>query len=217
MRYPLLIGVVIASLPLMSLSALTGPSAVARASKAGAMSSNPVTPISELYKALTRIEGEGGSTPFADRARLLAPAIDQAFNIPAILHTSIGPRYASIPGDQQQELERVFRQFTIARYVSNFTADSGDTLKVMPQARKSPYGSDEIVQTQLISKGGTTTKLDYVMRQFAQGWKVVDVLLDGHISQVAVQRSDFASTVETGDAKPLIERLKKKIRSFSSS
>ena len=207
MRHTHLIGAVLASLFALTVSG----------SRAQASSSNPVTPISELYKALTTIENQGSSTPFAERARVVAPVIDQTFNIPAILHTSIGPRYASIPGPQQQELEQVFRQFTIARYVSNFTSDTGDTLKVMPQPRKSPYGSDEIVQTQLISKGGTITKLDYVMQQFPQGWQAVDVLLGGHISQVAVQRSDFASTVESGDAKPLIERLKKKIRSFSNS
>ena len=87
----------------------------------------------------------------------------------------------------------------------------------MPAARPSPYGSDQIVQTQLVSTSGTITTIDYVMRQFPQGWQAVDVLLDGHISQVAVQRSDFGSTVTTGNATPLIESLKKKIRSFSES
>ena len=218
MRTHLLIGAVVASLPLVTLPACTVWAAATASAGLQQAASGPVAPISGLYAALTKLEGAGGSTPFDQRAHMLAPAIDHAFDIPTILRTSIGLRYASIPGAQQQELEHVFRQFTIARYVSNFTSDSGDTLKVMPQARKSPYGSEEIVLTQLVSKGGTTaTKLDYVMRHFPDGWKAVDVLLDGHISQVAVQRSDFASLVAPGDAEPLIKKLKKKIQSFSNS
>ncbi len=176
----------------------------------------PVAPVAALYAALTTIEKQG-SVPFAQRAQTLAPTIDRAFNMPTILQTSVGLRYRSIPDSQKQQLEAVFRQFTIARYVSNFASDAGDTLKVLPNPRASPYGGDQIVQTQLISPSGGVTKLDYVMRQFPQGWQAVDVLLDGHISQVAVQRSDFGSTVATGDANPLIESLKKKIHNFSET
>ena len=39
----------------------------------------------------------------------------------------------------------------------------------------------------------TPTPLDYVMRQGEKGRRAVDVLLDGSISRVAVQRSDFRS------------------------
>ena len=176
-----------------------------------------VAPVSALYVALTTLQTQGSAVPFEQRAQRLAPAVDQAFNLPMILQTSVGLRFRSLPDVQKQQLAQVFRQFTIARYVSNFAANSGDTLKVLPNPRPSPYGSDQIVQTQIVSSSGSVTKLDYVMRQFPQGWQAVDVLVDGHISQVAVQRSDFGSTVSTGDASPLIESLKKKIRSFSET
>ena len=53
------------------------------------------------------------------------------------------------------------------------------------------------------------------MRNEAAGWKVVDVLLDGTISRVAVQRSDFASLVTSGNASPLINSLKSKVSTLS--
>lgn len=180
-------------------------------------STGPVAPISALYNALTKIEKTADQIPFEQRAQTLSPAVDRAFNIPTILQTSIGLRYRTFPDAQKQQLEQVFRQFTIARYVSNFSTGSGDTLTVLPQARPSPVGSDQIVQTRITSASGTVTKVDYLMRQFPQGWQAVDVLLDGHISQAGVQRSDFGSTVTTGDANPLIESLKKKIQSFSET
>jgi len=179
--------------------------------------SSPVAPIESLYAALTRMEKAGSSVPFEQRLSTLTPAVDQAFDLPTVLRTSVGLRYNSLPTDQKQKLLDVFREFTVARYVSNFTNNSQDVLQVQPTARPSPYGSDQIVQTTIGSPSGSVTKVDYVMRRTPQGWRAVDVLLDGHISQVAVQRSDFGSTVATGDATPLIESLKKKIQSFSET
>lgn len=177
----------------------------------------PVAPIQSLYSALARIQRQGGSVPFEQRAAGLAPSVEQAFDLPTVLRTSVGLRYASLPDAQKQQLLQVFRDFTVARYVSNFTSDADDTLQVQPVARPSPYGTDQIVQTTIGSSSGSPTKVDYVMRRTSQGWRAIDVLLDGHISQVAVQRSDFGSTLTTGDATPLIDSLKKKIQSFSET
>ena len=211
MRSVLFFGAVMLAAPATILPAIVAPAMAETQQAAG-----PAAPISALYAALSSIEKQGSSTPFAQRSQFLAPAVDRAFNLQTVLKSSVGLRYATLPEAQKQQLQQVFRQFTIARYVSNFGSDD-DTLKVLPNPRRSPYGSDQIVQTQLVSSSGTVTKVDYVMRQFPQGWQAVDVLLDGHISQVAVQRSDFGSTVTTGDATSLIESLKKKIRSFSET
>ncbi|WP_428376642.1 ABC transporter substrate-binding protein [Lichenicoccus sp.] len=190
-------------------------SVVAPGRAAAQADTGAAAPIQRLYAALGQTE-QHGSEPFARRSQELAPAVDQALSIPTILQSSVGLRYRALPADQKQQLVQAFRDFTIARYVSNFSGN-GDTFTVVPGTRPSPYGSDRIVQTRLSSAGGAPTEVDYVMRQFPQGWQAVDVLLDGHISQVAVQRSDFGSTLSSGNATPLIESLKKKTQSFSGT
>jgi phospholipid transport system substrate-binding protein len=60
------------------------------------------------------------------------------------------------------------------------------------------------------------TPLDYVMRAEDAGWKAVDILLDGSISRVAVQRSDFRSLLRPGDASALIESLQRKVDQLSA-
>ena len=47
------------------------------------------------------------------------------------------------------------------------------------------------------------------------GWRAVDVLLDGSISRVAVQRSDFRKLLDPGDASALIASLEKKVSDLS--
>ena len=211
MRSLLFLGALTVAAPGILVPALTLSASAQQAAN------GPVAPVAALYTALTSVETQGGPASFEQRSQLLAPAVDHAFNLPTVLQTSVGLRYRSLPDAQKQQLQQVFRQFTIARYVSNFAPGTNETLKVLPDPRPSSYGSDQIVQTQIISSSGGVTKVDYVMRQFPQGWQVVDVLLDGHISQVAVQRSDFGSTLSTGDASPLIDSLKKKIQNFSET
>ncbi len=48
------------------------------------------------------------------------------------------------------------------------------------------------------------------MRREHGGWKIVDVLLDGTISRVAVQRSDFRDVLAQGGATALIASLERK-------
>jgi phospholipid transport system substrate-binding protein len=107
----------------------------------------------------------------------------------------------------------VFRKFTIASYTANFDKFDGQRFDMLPALREA--GSEQIVQTKLVPASGDPTPLDYVMRQGEAGWRVVDVLLNGSISRVAVQRSDFRSLLHQGDAHSLIESLQHKVQELS--
>ena len=74
---------------------------------------------------------------------------------------------------------------------------------------------EQLAQTRIVSSSGETHELDYVMRQESGAWKAVDVLADGSISRVAVQRSDFRRLVSRGGAEALIESLNQKISDLS--
>ncbi len=54
------------------------------------------------------------------------------------------------------------------------------------------------------------------MRRYGSAWKAVDVLLDGSISRVAVQRSDFRALVGSGDAGKLIATLRTKTEALEA-
>ncbi len=179
-----------------------------------ASASGAPAPISLLCDRLTRIERMSGG--FAQRAQVLAPAIDTVFNLQVVLQNSLGQRYRTLPDTQKQQLLDQFRQFTIARYVSNFAPGGTDRFQVNPAATASPLAGEQIVHTRIVAGDGGTD-VNYVMRQGPAGWQVVDVLLNGNISQVAVQRADFGSSLISGDATPLIDSLRKKTRAFSQS
>jgi hypothetical protein len=66
----------------------------------------PAAPISALLDALAAGMRAGKSTPFARRAAALRPAVERAFDLPAILRASVGPRWASIPAMGRAEASR---------------------------------------------------------------------------------------------------------------
>jgi phospholipid transport system substrate-binding protein len=186
-----------------------GRSAISKADDNSAIEA----PIVALDAALLAIMKAGKATMFTLRFQTLAAAIDNAFDLPEILQRSVGPTWSSFPPDQQSALQTVFRTFTIASYVANFATFDGETLELLPELRN--LGDERIVQTRLVPIHGTATPIDYVMHGSQAGWKVVDVLLNGSISRVAVQRSDFRSLIRTGDASSLIRSLQRKISDLS--
>lgn len=170
-------------------------------------------PIATLNRGLLAGMHAGKAAPFTQRFATLAPLVEAAFDIPGILQASVGPRWATLPPAQQSQLLDVFRRFTVASYVANFDSYDGEKLELLPESRN--VGADQVVASQIVPASGAATRIDYVMRRTPTGWRAVDVLLNGSISRVAVQRSDFRSLLGAGDAAPLIQSLQRKLADLS--
>jgi phospholipid transport system substrate-binding protein len=166
-----------------------------------------------LNTALIAVMKAGDGTPFLTRYQMLAPAIDQGFDLPRIIEVSVGSYWSSLPEAQQQRLQEVFRSFIIANYVSNFHDYAGEVAAVAPSTRA--VGAQQIVTSTITKPSGDVLRIDYVMGQSGLGWRVQDILLDGTISRVAVQRSDFSSLLAQGDATQLIASLEQKVSMLS--
>jgi phospholipid transport system substrate-binding protein len=66
------------------------------------------------------------------------------------------------------------------------------------------------VHTKLLQSNGEAITLNYLMRDSAGTWKVVDVYLTGTISELATRRSEFAAILKSGGSSTLIETLRQK-------
>ncbi len=188
--------------------------ALAIATNALAQAGDPAAPIRALNEALLQIMNAGTKTPVAERTRMAAPAIQAAFDLPQILKTSVGARWSSLPAAQQTELLAVFSRYTVASYVANFDSFGGQKFVILPTTRA--VGADQVVETQIVTSDGDSTRIDYEMRLSGGKWKAIDVLLDGSISRVAVQRSDFRALLADGDANKLIASLRAKTAALES-
>ncbi len=176
---------------------------------------SPTQPIAVLNDGLHKIMLAGKATPFDTRMAGFTPVVLSVFDLPLILQNSVGPgHWTDIPPADRATLLEVFTQFTVASYVANFDSFSGETFALAPDVRH--VGRDVVVQTRIVGTAGEMTRLDYVMREVDGGWHVVDILLDGSISRIAVTRSDFRSLLADGGAQKLIASLREKVASLKA-
>jgi phospholipid transport system substrate-binding protein len=182
--------------------------AFASLSLAAAAQAAPTDPaaakVDSLDSALIEAMKAGKSAGAQGRFKLISPTVESAFDLPAMLRVAIGPDWTKIAPDDQTALTTAYRRYAIANYAKNFDGYSGQVFTISPDVQV--RGGDKIVSTQLTG-GGTDVSLKYRLRQIGDSWKVIDVFYNGAISQLATQRSDFASTLQNGGAKALVAKL----------
>jgi phospholipid transport system substrate-binding protein len=141
------------------------------------------------------------------RGEKLKPAIEKSFDLAGMIRAAVGSKWASLKPEEQQGLLRAFERKTVAEYASNFDGFDGEKFIVEPKV--AVRGADKVVQSKLVTASQTVT-FGYRMRQTDGAWKVLDIYLNGVISQLAMQRSDFAATLQSGGAAALEKMLNAK-------
>jgi phospholipid transport system substrate-binding protein len=183
-----------------------------RAHAAGAQST-ALDPIITLNSGLLAVMKAGNSVPFIARYNTLCRVVENTFDLPEILYRCVGSSWSTLAAPERAELLEVFQRFTITSYIASFNSYSGQRFEIEPSPRA--VGNDVVVETHLVPLNGEPSRLDYIMHVQENKWRVVDVLLDGTISRVAVQRSDFRRFLVGHDSSGLISSMQQKIASLS--
>src|ERR1700751_4008494 len=178
------------------------------AASAAALAVNPQDNVRGFYDALLTTMRYGPTLGQSGRYGRLAPVVDRLLAVPAMTQLAVGPTWATLSPAQQQQLIDAFRHYIAATYADRFDSYSGQQLQVTGER---PYNADVIVQTKIVKSNGDTTSLDYLMRQNQGSWQISDVYLDGTISQVAIQRSEFHSILRREGVDGLVAVLNRKV------
>jgi phospholipid transport system substrate-binding protein len=134
--------------------------------------------------------------------------VAQLFDVPLMARFAVGSSWANLSDAQQRQVSEAFAHYITATYADRFDSYSGEQLEVTGQH---PYGAEVMVETKIIKAKGDTVSLNYRMRQNAGAWQIADVYLDGTISQLATQRSEFHSVLQRDGVDGLIIALNRKV------
>jgi phospholipid transport system substrate-binding protein len=66
---------------------------------------------------------------------------------------------------------------------------------------------EKIVASKLITASGSTVPFNYRLHMIDGKWKIVDIYLNGYVSQLALRRADFASTIASSGASGLVKKI----------
>ncbi len=175
-----------------------------------AQASSATNSIETLHEALLEIMRNAAELQYDGRTQKLTPVIPAHFDLAFMAQKAIGRRSwkAASEEDQQRYLE-AFTRFMVANYAGRFDGFSGQSFKTVGEE---PARSETmLVKTQLVDPGQENIELNYRMRQVGDEWKIIDVYMDGTVSELALRRSEFAAVVKREGFDGLIEALDKKI------
>jgi phospholipid transport system substrate-binding protein len=192
-------------LALLSLSSISSP---AEAESAAARR------IEAYYQQLMPTLRAAGQLSVGERDRRFSPAITSAFDIGSMARLASGPAWSKFSGAQQAAVREAFARFLVADYAHQVTDYSGESFVVDPQTTAESRGGGEIVKTQLLQPGGRTVQINYLVR----GGRVLDVYLNGTVSDLATRRDEFASILAGGGgADALVKTLRERTASLLGS
>jgi phospholipid transport system substrate-binding protein len=182
-----------------------GAAAPATALPAAAQTDPAVQQVQTFYATLVDTMKRGPALGVQGRYHALETAVDTTFDLPAMMQIVVGTGWTSLSEPDKQALIAAFRRMTIANYASNFAKFNGERFNVDPTVQH--RNADEIVQSTLVPAGGNPVPFIYRMHQSAGAWKVIDIFLEGYVSELAMRRSDFASTLASGGAPALSAKM----------
>jgi phospholipid transport system substrate-binding protein len=166
--------------------------------------------IETYYQELMPTIRQAARLTVRERDKRFAPAITAAFDLPTMTRLAVGPPWRSFSPAQQAAVQEAFTRFIVADYASQIKDYSGESFVVDPQTSPESRGGGEIVKTRLLQPGGRTVNINYLVR----GGRVLDVYLNGTVSDLAMRRDEFSSIIASGGADGLIKRLQDRAQSL---
>ena len=172
------------------------------------LSAEPSTVVTKFHEVLLTVMKTASSTSVTERYKQLESEIVLAFNLPFMIRITVGSSWNKANKQQRRELIEAFKRMSIGTYASRFDGYSGQIFKTM-RVRAGPKGT-RLVDTLIKSPGNDTVRITYVTRKFGEKWKIIDVLLDRGISEMAVRVSEYRSILRSHGVGSLTRALSKK-------
>lgn len=161
--------------------------------------------IERFYAALLDTMKNGRELGIQGRYRQLEPVAENTFDLGAMTRLTVGPAWSTMSETDHKAITEAFGRLMLSNYAKNFKSFGGEQFVVDPMVKM--RNEDKIVELKLVRSGRSTVPFNYRMHLVGDTWKIIDVYLNGYVSQVALRRADFSSTVASSGAAGLVKRI----------
>jgi len=178
--------------------------------EANAANASPTSVVDALHESLLHVMKNAEELGYQGRFDALSETIPALFDISFMAEKSVGRYWKTADDAERQHLLETFTEFTIANYAGNFDGYSGETFETLDVV-DSTHGT-QLVRSRLIESDGDVVQLDYRLRSEDDGsWKIIDVYLNGTVSELAMRRSEYSALIQREGFDSLIVALNQKI------
>jgi phospholipid transport system substrate-binding protein len=180
-----------------------------------AQAATPTAVIERLHEELLEVMQAGDGLDYAARYRQLEPVIRSSYDFPFMTRIAVGPAWGDLDDAQRARLIELFAEMSVANYAARFDGFAGERFELLGEE---PAPRDNVlVRSRIVPTADDPVALNYVMKEFDDGWRIIDVLLDSKFSELARQRAEFAAVLRDGGPAELVATLERKIAELAGS
>lgn len=151
--------------------------------------------------------------PLTEREAAFRELMRENIDLDTIGRFVIGKEWRAASPEQREEYQTLFGIWTVQTYSRLMFSYEGGSFRI-ESAR--PAGQrDILVTTDVRQPSGQSVKAGWRLRRQEDGFKIIDVLVEG-VSMAATQRSEFDALIRRQGLTGLIETLRAKVSSFSA-
>ena len=196
--------------PLLRPLALCLLLAVSQGIAGGALAAPPIdsakAPVERFYAALDASMKAGDSLTLDARKQKLAPVVGATFDLPLMAAKVLGRHWRPLPPADQRQWIEAFSNLTVKTYAEQFDENTGLVFEI--GAVQAAPGGTALVRTKLKRASDAPVAIDYRLRPAGDGWRVMDIFLNGTVSELALRRSEYTSVLERDGFPKLVATLK---------
>jgi phospholipid transport system substrate-binding protein len=171
--------------------------------------------VDELQANLLEVMKNAEALGYQGRYDRLAPVLPTLFDLSFMAEKSVGRYWKTASEEDRRVLVDTFTRYMIANYAGRFDGYSGqsfETLAVEPSARDTL-----LVRTRLHDPTGEDVSLDYRLRKVDGGWRIIDIYLNGTVSELALRRSEYSSLIKREGFHALLIALDERIETLATA
>ncbi|NQV55093.1 MAG: ABC transporter substrate-binding protein [Rhodospirillales bacterium] len=161
--------------------------------------------VEKFHSVLIDVMKKADKMNVQKRYDILLPRVQETFELPFMVRITSGVIWRKASAPEKEMLLDAFTRMSVSTYASRFDRYSGQKFETIKEI-SGPKGS-MLVQTKIVSPGDPPVKLTYVMMKFDAKWRVIDVILAGGISELALRHSEYRAILKESGPKELARVL----------
>jgi phospholipid transport system substrate-binding protein len=151
---------------------------------------------------------------FQGRIDALEPLMASCFDLDFMASKTVGRSWRRLSDEDKLRWAAIFTRFTTANYAGRFTGYTGEefvTLGVEDAPRDT-----RVVMTKIIIPKEDDVELNYRLVERNGAWKVIDVYLNGTVSELALRKSEYSAALKRNGFEQLVASVETKIEDLKS-
>ncbi len=166
--------------------------------------------VEDLHAALLGLMKEAEALGYAGREARITPVVGNCYDVAFMARKSLGRHWKSLEEAQQEQFLAAFGKVTVANYAGRFDGWSGEVFEML--GAEPGVRDTRLVKTRLLQPEDEDVQLDYRLHRTDAGWRIIDVYVNGTISELALRRSEYSALLEREGFEALMRAIDAKIK-----